>query len=1143
MKKFLCLLAVIASGALFASSFTVNDDGSAAWQGKNLISNEQVLIMGEYHPITRIAPEITKHQVQGKQVVNRIGKDAKSMPFRRETALAADGNMIELALAGYVHAFKSGIQEGAKSYGYRFEMDASMFDGGTYEAIVGRSHKNQLKKGKFSLTRRFDPGKLRFLSLQKGDKKIAFDFDVEGVTTYSTPRWDVAVKDGKLVFSHGYSTRYQGGSFGAHAVIYEGTVKDYYNLHARKKYAYGNDFSVDRSYSFGAEKTGKQYIHIDDKPFTAKQKAGWVGLKDAEKVRFAPSGALYSAVRGKGNATFKVSALKSGIYFVTLNTAADKEAVGKFSVKVNGEEFFSDVEVPAGKLLSASMPIWIEKGVAEISFSGNWQVNTLLFQLLQTNFEDIKFRRGVWVSDDYEPNILAKNIYYKKHPGMAKDIAISDFAPHRPKVPAGYKFKLDRPVLQLEPTEKNQWRYNEIYISSGANKSKFDDFITDELKNRELDLIESYKGGVVLISGMLSRHTFPHHMDRVDQYITDFTRLAHQRGMKVFDHVDMPLLWNADSGFRVMCETTEQLQRNVNDLSVNRVYCINNPYRNKVFFDWAKNLVRKSDIDGMMVDEVTFFTENFCGCRHCRAKFTQDTGLTLSMDETDPALHNSTDLIWKAWILWRYKSIGDWWVEFRKAVSEVKKDFSTLLYTTHWGFSGRPGMPLWEGARAVDILGTEIMTRNVIASYRSVNAFRKMKTGLGDYYGIPVYGLVYPGTGCWNIAYFGWAINYMNRQTYWDKSQVKPEGAADYKSYPERLNLAKAYGLADTAVVCSRHSIMFPANMRTISEPLGVSEVLSDMNIMHDFIISDALTDQNRLKRFKTIYLVNDRCMTDEEIKGIREFAANGGTVYMSFHCGSADELGFGRKVWPFKDVFGYEIRNLKPPAQQLATRTTTGIKTPDGKLVTVPKTAFTRIFGKKGKNTQVIYQLMDRKNAIPCVMTAPFGKGKFVFSNIAWGAGVVEFDCGPGKPYNWKVKPELMRLARQVLALAKPQQMFVEFKSKPDQVLASVTGCDDKKVGKLAVVNLLNCGNARPADPKEPIPFTMSADRGKIAGNIVFTMQVPASNVEKVYGVTPDFAGKKAIAFKAAGKNSIEVTVPGSMLKTFLEVRVKLKK
>ncbi|MBE6403616.1 MAG: hypothetical protein IKD10_13125 [Lentisphaeria bacterium] len=87
----------------------------------------------------------------------------------------------------------------------------------------------------------------------------------------------------------------------------------------------------------------------------------------------------------------------------------------------------------------------------------------------------------------------------------------------------------------------------------------------------------------------------------------------------------------------------------------------------------------------------------------------------------------------------------------------------------------------------------------------------------------------------------------------------------------------------------------------------------------------------------------------------------------------------------------------------------------------------------------------------------------------------------------------------------------------------------------------LLNGGNANRVVGKV-VPSQMPAGRGEIKGNIVFTVDIAPGDVEKVYAVSPDFEGQKSVDFKAPG-NAIEVTVPGNMLKTFTEIRIKLKK
>ncbi len=1146
MKNILFIFCAFSAAVLSAGSFTLDKSGNILFNNRPLTVSEYFVLPDGTKNIEVTAPEITQHKVNGMQVINRLGKNP-DFPCRRETALAADGSKVELGFQARINAFTVPAEHPGKDSSYNLVFDLSEFEGGKYYLITGRSQKTEVSEGIFQHSK-FPSGGARFLALQKGEKRLVLDFNVEGVTSYSSASpggipgiWHIMVRNNKLIASIGFNCRYQGGTFQAKVVVYEGSGADYDKYHAWRKYSYQSDFGVERSYSFAAAKTGKNYLNINDKAFNAKDKAGWVKLNKAEKLSIAPTGALYAALKGSGKAVFKVDDLRSGVYYVTLRSAAGKTASGKFSAAVNGKTLVRDYTIPAGEVLTATLPMWIENGTAELELSGDWQISTLMFQLLQTSFEDIKFRRGYWVSDDFEPCVLLKNDYYRNPPVMRADVYTEKLAPYRFQAPANYKLNMKKEVLLPESTAKNSWRYNELYISSGANKSTFTDFVTDELKEKELAHIAKSNGGIVLISGMLSRHTYPNHVERVDKYITDFTRLAHKRGMKVIDHVDMPLLWNADVGFRVMCENSTQLMRNLNDGSVNWMFCLNNPERRQIFFKWALELVKKSNIDGMMVDEITFFTENFCGCRFCREKFTADTGLVMPMDETDPALHNSNNLLWKVWLQWRNKSIGDWWVAFRKNIAQVKPDFSTLKYTTHWGFSGRPAGVLFEGARAVDILGTEIMSRNVVASYRPVNTFRKMKSGLGDFYKAPIYGLVYPGDGCWNIAYTGWALNYINRQTTWDKSQAQPEGAPDYKVYPERLDLSKVYSLADTAVVYSLPTIYYPANIRYINEVLGLSEVLSDLNVAHDFVIDEALTRPEMLKRFKTLIVANARSMSDEAINAVKKFAREGGTVYLSFNAATADEMGFDRKEWPFKDIFGLHIRTVKAPASGIATRRTDEFKAAGKEWQKMPMTGFARIFGKKQKNVQVLCSLRDRKNEVPAVFSARYGKGKIIYSAIAWGATVMETESGPLTVNRWDPPAELMQNVRNIMQSLQPAKSIIKFTQLPKEVISTVnaTRLDDNR--EMVVVNLMNFTGARPPLGKMA-GSTAKAARGKLACDVVFELRRNSSKVAEVYAVSPEFSGRRKIAFSKGADGCTKIKVSPEQLKNFLEVRVVMK-
>ena len=151
MKKLLTLLLSASAVVLAAGNFTLNPDGTVLLNGKKLVADEKVNVLNNIYDINAVAPEITKHNVQGKSVINRLGKDEKLLPFRRETALSADGKQVELTFQARVDAFRVKIGETPKKYGYSFKTDVRDFDGGKYYVITGRAHLAQVKTGDFSI--------------------------------------------------------------------------------------------------------------------------------------------------------------------------------------------------------------------------------------------------------------------------------------------------------------------------------------------------------------------------------------------------------------------------------------------------------------------------------------------------------------------------------------------------------------------------------------------------------------------------------------------------------------------------------------------------------------------------------------------------------------------------------------------------------------------------------------------------------------------------------------------------------------------------------------------------------------------------------------------------------------------------------
>ena len=97
MKKLLTLLLSASAAVLAAGNFTLDPDGTVLLHGKKLVADEKVNVLSKVYNISDVAPEITKHNVKGKSVVNRLGKDEKLLPFRR----AIDYGRVWECMRGY----------------------------------------------------------------------------------------------------------------------------------------------------------------------------------------------------------------------------------------------------------------------------------------------------------------------------------------------------------------------------------------------------------------------------------------------------------------------------------------------------------------------------------------------------------------------------------------------------------------------------------------------------------------------------------------------------------------------------------------------------------------------------------------------------------------------------------------------------------------------------------------------------------------------------------------------------------------------------------------------------------------------------------------------------------------------------------
>jgi hypothetical protein len=1121
--------------------FSIGDkaDSQVKWRGNNLIGNDSLSFFEGKSFVDKAQQTKAEKKDKWEKVVNTWSTDA-SLPFRKELAVSSDGKEVELNIRADMPSYSQKKEPG--SFGYSFRIPMTLVKGMKCSGITGRStspvNVTDAIDGK---KRKIFGGSARYFALEGNGKSLVIDFNPEGVQTYGDfgpgsiiGVWSIDQTPEYLECGIGIKNTEYGGVFSGKVRIFEGGMDDYLKRHAYGKYSYFSELPLEKQFCFGAKKHGKEFTDAGLSEYSASSGFGWLDPKDMKIVENQSSGSVFSAATGNGDKIFRCDLPRPGLYVFTLRCAGYEKPQGAFSIAANGKNIVDNLTIEANTLKNISWSQWVDDGKLELAFKGgNFTVSVLGAQLLQHGCEDFKFRRGFWVADGYEPHPVNTNADFDVPPEY--EIAVSSISlPEKPVlelvetpvVPEGDTCLPDQAAPEMA------WRYNAIIGSLGpGNGGTFTEFATTGLIERRLQQIKEQNINCILINGLLSRHTFPEQHQRVQDNIKEVATAGHKLGMKILDHQDLSLLWNVGSAFRVMTQKLGMTQRTIDGNFPTRGFCLTNKKFSEEYFKWIVDFIRTTDIDGIMIDEACYHGATFCGCIDCRRKFTADTGLTLPFDETSPILYNRNSKLWKAWLTWRMKAVGDFDVELRRRVMPFKPYFTIMKYTTHGGyvagyaFVGN-GSSLSDAARGCDFLGTEIMSRNVMASYRSVFALRKAKNALREAFNSPIFGLVYPLESV-DLAYFGWGMNNMNGQVTWTISGHK-DNNTPFISFKENMDLRLARPVADIAVLFPTQSINWAQYMAVAPDVIGTSEAMNNRHIMHDFFMERSL-NLDYLTKYRVVMLNCSCCLSDAQMEVLFAYVKQGGTLYMTATTGLLDEMGNERKDWLVAKMLGIALYGKKvgflpkPLIRYL------------GQDPIQYNSSVMRIELDRNNPPDVLAEVVDASGKViqPLAVEKKYGKGRFIYSAAALGAANYETEISYMNKWIFVIDKNVDAFNEKMLNLVigKPELQFtpVQF---PERVLASVYRQEvDGKTSTL--VHLLNAGGS-PVALGEVVPAVppLTPAWPVLTQDIIFDIALPG--LKDAYTVSPDWQGRKKVSFQALSDKRWRVTVPKDMLKCY---------
>lgn len=838
-------------------------------------------------------------------------------PFRREIGLSPDGKKIELTFQVHQDALMEKYP--SPRITYKIMLPASTLNNSTWDALTGRSFNTQWSNGRFDSS--MPDGDIvtgtRWITFNTPKGAITFDFNPHGVTTYyvagtntMVSQWKVAKNGDMIELSFSTAATHYGGDFTSKLTIFEGDKNDYANHHAATYYHYFSELKKEQLFSFN-DKAGEDFTHAGTDRYDPEAGFGWQHTEGLSIEGNKRSGALYASCSSTNHNTFITEGLRPGLYLITVKSSALQKKKGPFSVAFDGEQIYPDIAIDKGKMAEITLVRWIEEGSASISFEGDWAVSVIGFQLFMHREEDFQFRRGNWLKNDgFCPGILFAN-YYDTPPVYGKSLTFSPLAGEINEAAEIPPFPELGTALPDQQADQLVWRFNSPLGTMGPdNWGTFNEFNTPEKIEKRLEQIKKSGVNAVILNGFLSRHTYAAHLERVEENIRQTVEIAHQKGMKIIDHQDLTILWNADMGFRFLAANPGYLQHNhTNGLPTWGLCPVNSGFKYGYFFPYISEHIKNTHIDGFMLDETVFHYANFCNCSHCRQSFTDITGVVLPDDETNSLLHNKSSKLWKTWIEWRKHAMAQWRIDLSNLTHQINPYFSNLEYYSEGGFlanaaSYGQGGDLPLSARSKDFLGTEIMSRDVWDDYRYNFTSRNMYNSLRETYGSPIFGLVYPD-GVFNYALIGWAMNNMFGQVTWslvdfeEKEKMNP-----YTGWKENMDKVTSVPYADIAVVFSRStrdwSMKNTANYP--KEIMGTGQLLASRHIPHTFILDDAIPGQD-ISRFRVLLAPGMDCISNEQERTLKQFVSDGGTILLTGDAGMFTPYGEARDTRAFGDI------------------------------------------------------------------------------------------------------------------------------------------------------------------------------------------------------------------------------------------------
>ncbi len=690
-----------------------------------------------------------------------------------------------------------------------------------------------------------------------------------------------------------------------------------------------------------------------------------------------------------------------------------------------------------------------------------------------------------------------------------------------------------RSALVREPATGREWAYEmDLIPNNYSGGDTMGEIQTIEDARRVVAPLAAQGYTAIIVSGLHMRYTYvPLWETRILPYMTFICQAAHEAGMKVIDHYDVPIFYAGGYPFLLADDHLGWTQRDIRYGAPSRIYCINNPDFRDHFFSWARRVQREAGIDAYQIDEVYFHSKNHCGCEHCRRLFAEQTGFELPREPDSPVLNNDADPLWQLWRLWQSISVQQFKRDFMAAIHQENPAAFLSTYTTTY-YSASSGGGLWPAVFCSYAIGKEGVSRVPFQNYRYCIADRRLYHSITDAFDSAPWMLWYPLTG--SAGRFSWGMSQACNDAQWHVQSVA-SSIRDLIAWPHKTTKFDYETFADVAMVFSEKSKS--ASLWTGyyhgMETLGWGEAMVGANIQYQQIHEIAVTPE-LLAPFKLVILPRMTLVDEPNREAIEAYVRDGGTLIVTAETGLLDEA---RR--PLEDFSLGEMMNLRFVDFQHA----------PFEVVKPGYPTFTfdreRMLYKHGaRMLEVEVRDPDRSRVIatftkddrdyPGIVQTSYGSGTVYYVATFFGVSNFEMGLHEGRPDIFRRNPDAAPFMATWLRELLGDSETVTTVDAPEALVYTTWITRDE--GELAI-HFLNVADHRPLGPDEAVK------RRQIDFPLVdqpITLLLRGMQVAEATFYSPDTAEPVSCTVARAGPDT-QLTIPAGSMAMYGFARARL--